>query len=618
VIALGAQCRFRIAAFSVTPVWLELSERPTELVRLYVQFKGQNGQMHKGKVVSWDGPNCGYTVRFLGKRQLLRGISAVNMEFLPNQDEVTSRMVLSEDIPIAQLVGGHGKRKFVHGAVLSMGDGGAGGSSGQKRPVLEAKTEGGQHTCEWCGRSSNRVKDMGTGSLCGVCQLKHAEDTYLRIGSAAVCQEVNRRQQMKPSGASDPSPEVRRSKRECPASIVLGVHPFWQGNSLLYKFRVQHMGKPHEYGKYADENVAALARDYATRRIVSLTGGRCCSFNTEQFFLEDDAEKGSIDRWLEGFLSEIRQKPLHGVRPVKKTGGIEDYRHVLSVGGALVDFGTYSDKEFAGLVSDYISRDLLSVEAVNYPEKELLGHAELKSKLCQTFSEVVRSGIADTFVDKERSAATYEFWEAVKDGPVYACCSCHQTWFRKSVKPVTESLVGKAARGACAAAMTDISQWVCGTCNKYLWKGKVPPVCHLNYDPFKSLPEELQDLSGVENNLIALRLPFMKIRALDPSARGGPKKYGQLCLSGMVINVPTDLGRIQMELPRRFSADNTVLVNIKRRLRYKHCYETKNVRPYKILKALQFLTSHDTLWREAGVRMCPDFEESLGSAFNPF
>jgi hypothetical protein len=69
-----------------------------------------------------------------------------------------------------------------------------------------------------------------------------------------------------------------------------------------------------------------------------------------------------------------------------------------------------------------------------------------------------------------------------------------------------------------------------------------------------------------------------------------------------------------MELPRQFSANDTVLVNIKRRLQYKHCYETENVRPYKILKALQFLTSHDTLWREAGVRMCPDFVESLDSA----
>lgn len=112
------------------------------------------------------------------------------------------------------------------------------------------------------------------------------------------------------------------------------------------------------------------------------------------------------------------------------------------------------------------------------------------------------------------------------------------------MKLVSEALLSKTSPGACAAAMTDILEWVCSTCSRYLSKGKVPPVCQLKYDPFRDLPEELQDISADENELIALRLPFMKVRALDPSARGGPKKFGQLCLSGMVINVPTDLERI--------------------------------------------------------------------------
>jgi hypothetical protein len=125
---------------------------------------------------------------------------------------------------------------------------------------------------------------------------------------------------------------------------------------------------------------------------VLITGGRCRGFNTEQFFLEDNAEKISIDRWLDGFLfNSTRQKPLHGVCPVKKIGGNEDYRVVLSVRGVLVDFGTYSDSEFAGLVSDYVSRDLLSVEAVNYPDEALLGHSELKVELRRIYSEAARS-----------------------------------------------------------------------------------------------------------------------------------------------------------------------------------------------------------------------------------
>jgi hypothetical protein len=48
-------------------------------------------------------------------------------------------------------------------------------------------------------------------------------------------------------------------------------------------------------------------------------------------------------------------------------------------------------------------------------------------------------------------------------------------------------------------------------------------------------------------------------------------------------------------------------------LQYRRFYERENVRPYKILKALQFLTTHKTLWREAGVNLCPEFAAALGS-----
>jgi hypothetical protein len=57
----------------------------------------------------------------------------------------------------------------------------------------------------------------------------------------------------------------------------------------------------------------------------------------------------------------------------------------------------------------------------------------------------------------------------------------------------------------------------------------------------------------------------MKLRALASSVCGGDVRFGQLCLSGMVINVPTDLARIQVQLPHKFSTvDDTVTMNLKR------------------------------------------------------
>jgi hypothetical protein len=86
-------------------------------------------------------------------------------------------------------------------------------------------------------------------------------ETVLRE-DVPIAQLVERKKQ---SRSPDPSSGGRpREKSERPVSIFLGVHPFWQGDSLVYRFRVQYMGKQYEYGKYKDENMAALARDYAT------------------------------------------------------------------------------------------------------------------------------------------------------------------------------------------------------------------------------------------------------------------------------------------------------------------------------------------------------------------
>jgi hypothetical protein len=77
----------------ITPLQLELSEGPTELVRLYVKFAGPDGALRKGRVLAWDGPGCGYTVRILGQLEQVRGVQASKMLFLANQDEVDARPI---------------------------------------------------------------------------------------------------------------------------------------------------------------------------------------------------------------------------------------------------------------------------------------------------------------------------------------------------------------------------------------------------------------------------------------------------------------------------------------------------------------------------------------------
>lgn len=124
-------------------------------------------------------------------------------------------------------------------------------------------------------------------------------------------------------------------------------------------------------------------------------------------------------------------------------------------------------------------------------------------------------------------------------------------------------------------------------------KGQIPPFSPQKVSDFPPLPPELEGLTDLENHLIALRIPFMQVRALP---RGK-----QLRLSGAVTNVPTDTQRIQTVLPRQWGDEDTVALKLKRRLRFKQHFKHENIRPSRILKALRYLCMHSPLWQSLGV-----------------
>jgi hypothetical protein len=52
----------------------------------------------------------------------------------------------------------------------------------------------------------------------------------------------------------------------------------------------------------------------------------------------------------------------------------------------------FDDAEFAGLVSHYISRELLKKEVVNFPNRELVGQEQLKRDLRQKHEQAKSEG----------------------------------------------------------------------------------------------------------------------------------------------------------------------------------------------------------------------------------
>src|ERR1700709_161898 len=90
-----------------------------------------------------------------------------------------------------------------------------------------------------------------------------------------------------------------------------------------------------------------------------------------------------------------------------------------------------------------------------------------------------------------------------------------------------------------------------------------------------------QDLSPLEERLVALRLPFMQIRLLGSER--------QSVLRGNVVNVENDLDICAQVLPRKFNETSTVQVQLMRRMQYKSPYMYETIRPQKVYRAAQYL-----------------------------
>lgn len=395
-------------------------------------------------------------------------------------------------------------------------------------------------------------------------------------------------------------------------SMFRGVRPIVAhetsspGPRLRFQIFIRVKGEEYSFGDYGDDCVAALAYDYAVRQLHTMYGFCLAELNLDQYLLQSDEEKAKIDCWLVGVMEDAAC-PTHGIR-LSSDGS--RYEVTVTLGtGKRIHVGFFGHKRLAALAYDYVCRLLGLHRLLNFPSSNLDDYPETRQLLDKQFGRQASSDL----VEIQYAHALAKFRALVSEGPEYVCCACNQLWFKTSVVRMTPAFVDKASSGRTRGVLSDSSAWVCRTCYRHICGGRVPPSCCLKYSGFAELPAELQGLSDLESDLIAMRIAFMKIRGLGVSAKnvsqsGKSNPLGQLCMTGMVVNVPVDLSQIQLELPRTFDTDDTILIHLKRRLRYKGYYEADNVRPWKIMQALLYLVTHDTLWREANVRLKPDWE----------
>ncbi|KAK3922706.1 Titin-like protein [Frankliniella fusca] len=174
----------------------------------------------------------------------------------------------------------------------------------------------------------------------------------------------------------------------------------------------------------------------------------------------------------------------------------------------------------------------------------------------------------------------------IKEGPTWICSCCGHLNFKKSMSLLNEFPKDSLfqLKTICTANVPPDNKYtVCHTCKRYLISQTVPNNAVVNGLSFPPIPEVLQNLTQLEERLLAVRQPFMKI--IELSKYAGPQ-YG---LKGSCVNVPTELNSTVSILLRNLTDSETILIKLQRRMKDKVPYSYDLIRPERVYKAAKFL-----------------------------
>ncbi len=195
-----------------------------------------------------------------------------------------------------------------------------------------------------------------------------------------------------------------------------------------------------------------------------------------------------------------------------------------------------------------------------------------------------------------------EFKTRKKDGPTNICVCCGGLFFKKSMKASDSSKFSAElqVKVLCLWNASDGVVLFCSTCHSVSGKGKVPKLSLSNGLSYPVIPEELKELTALEERLTAPRLPFMMLRPL-----GWDRQFG---LKGNIVNVPVDVCETVKVLPRKMCESSVVHLALMRRMDYKLPYMFETIRPMKVYAACKYLVN-TPLYKQEGITLSSEWDE---------
>ncbi|KAK3910115.1 Titin-like protein [Frankliniella fusca] len=256
---------------------------------------------------------------------------------------------------------------------------------------------------------------------------------------------------------------------------------------------------------------------------------------------------------------------------------------------------------------DVIYQKSTSLAKKKYEDK-IKCHAEKYSEKLENNKKHKHNKENESFEDSKQKVIDQYFTE-IKEGPTWICSCCGHLNFKKSMSLLNEFPKDSLfqLKTICTVNVpTDNKYIVCHTCKRYLISQNVPNNAVINGLSFPPIPEVLQGLTQLEERLLAVRQPFMKI--IELSKYAGPQ-YG---LKGSCVNVPTELNSTVSILPRNLTDSETILIKLQRRMKDKVPYSYDLIRPERVYKAAKFLVETE-IYKKHNITLDSDWLHNVQS-----
>jgi hypothetical protein len=188
------------------------------------------------------------------------------------------------------------------------------------------------------------------------------------------------------------------------------------------------------------------------------------------------------------------------------------------------------------------------------------------------------------------------FDKVIQSGLTYPCSCCHQLHFRKSVLKFDANKYSEDVALEWIFPVESMSgdNYVCKRCHNCLRKSVMPALCVANKLQLREVPFEVAQLNEVGERLVSLTYPFMKILKAPKCQRSKVK--------GPVITVPVGVRGIEDTLPRTANSSGLILLQLRRKQQFEHCYLQRFVNVDHVNSAIVWLKSNNPLYSTVNIK----------------